>query len=82
MEESIAALQRVDQFVGGILEHAADSLTIVLASDHGNLEDVRVGHTLNPAVGLFIGAHHRELAEGTTSLLDVAPKVLELANPQ
>jgi 2,3-bisphosphoglycerate-independent phosphoglycerate mutase len=82
MAESIKALERVDEFLGGILENAADDLTIVLASDHGNLEDIRAGHTLNPAIGLFVGAHHRELAENATSLTDVAPAILKLANAQ
>ena len=82
MEESIAAMQRVDQFLGGILEQMPADLTVLLASDHGNLEDVRVGHTLNPAVGLFVGPCHRELAAGTTSLMDVAPKLLQLTQPQ
>ena len=82
MEESIVALQRVDQFLAGILEQIPDDLTIVLASDHGNLEDVRVGHTLNPAIGLFIGGQHARLAAGTHSLMDVTPKVLQLADTE
>jgi hypothetical protein len=82
MQESVAALIRVDEFVRGILEHAPADLSIVLASDHGNLEDVRTGHTLNPAVGLFIGHRHAELAAGATSLTDIAPAILKLANAQ
>ena len=82
MPEAITAIERVDEFVGGILEHAANELAIVLASDHGNLEDIRAGHTLNPAVGLFMGAHHDELAGNATSLLDIAPAILKLANAQ
>ena len=82
MAESIRALERVDEFVGGILEKAPSDLTIVMASDHGNLEDIRVGHTLNPAVGLFVGARHQELAENATSLTDIVPAILKLANAQ
>ncbi len=79
-DAAIAAVERVDEFLGGIL--AADEiLEIILASDHGNLEDVRTGHTMNPAVGLFVGDAHRELAARATSLLDVAPLILELAEP-
>lgn len=80
MEESITALQRVDQFLGGILERMPDDLSILLASDHGNIEDVRVGHTLNPAIGLFMGRRHRELAAGAASLTDVAPRILALGD--
>jgi hypothetical protein len=82
MQESVNAVVRVDEFVGGILDEAPADLSIVLASDHGNLEDIRTGHTLNPAVGLFIGPRHAELAAGVTSLTDVAPAILKLANAQ
>ena len=47
-----------------------------------HLEDVRVGHTLNPAIGLFIGGQHAPLAAGTHSLMDVTPKVLQLADTE
>ena len=67
--------------MGGILERVADDLTVVVASDHGNIEDVRVGHTLNPAIGLFIGSRHRELAAGIASLTDVAPRLLAMGDP-
>lgn len=82
LDEGIAAIQRVDEFLGGILEAMPQDLEVVLASDHGNLEDVRVGHTTNPAVGLFIGAHHDELSAGATSLLDVTPAILKFANAE
>jgi hypothetical protein len=75
---AVKAVERVDDFLGGILA-AANDLEIILAGDHGNLEDVRVGHTTNPAVGLFVGRRHRELAARATSLMDVAPLLLELA---
>jgi bisphosphoglycerate-independent phosphoglycerate mutase (AlkP superfamily) len=79
MAASIAALQRVDEFMSGLLSSIDDDVTIVLASDHGNLEDVRTGHTMNPAVGLFIGGQHRVFAKAT-ALTDVAPLILQLAN--
>jgi 2,3-bisphosphoglycerate-independent phosphoglycerate mutase len=82
MRAGIEALERVDEFVAGIIERSTDDLTIVLASDHGNLEDVRAGHTINPAVGLFIGAGHREVAAHATSLTDIAPAILKLTNAE
>ena len=82
MSESIAALMRVDEFLAGILESKPEDLSIVLASDHGNLEDVRAGHTTNPAVGLFIGAGHDELAAGATSLTDIAPAILKFTQAE
>ena len=82
MEAAKAAVQRVDEMLSGLLEAAGDDLTVVMTSDHGNLEDIRVGHTINPAVGLFIGADHRTMAVGATSLADIAPRILQLTNSQ
>ena len=80
MDAAIAALERVDEFLGGLLEALPESVDIIMASDHGNLEDVRAGHTTNPSVGLFVGPNHRSLADGATSLMDVAPRILKLTN--
>lgn len=82
MSASIEALRRVDEFLAGIMERKSEDLLIVLASDHGNLEDVRGGHTTNPAVGLFIGPAHGDVAADATSLTDVAPAILKLANAE
>jgi bisphosphoglycerate-independent phosphoglycerate mutase (AlkP superfamily) len=56
---------------------------IAIVSDHGNIEDIRAGHTVNPALGLFIGAGHEAFARQELSLTDVAPMLLSvLAQPQ
>jgi 2,3-bisphosphoglycerate-independent phosphoglycerate mutase len=55
MEGAVRALERVDAFLGGLLEAAGPSW-IVGCSDHGNIEDVRRGHTRNPALGFVIRA--------------------------
>lgn len=55
MEGAVAALQRVDAFLAGLVD-ALDAETLLLvASDHGNVEDVRGGHTTNPALGMARG---------------------------
>jgi hypothetical protein len=53
MEVAVEALERVDAFLGGVLEALAPGTRLVVASDHGNIEDVRGGHTRNPALGLL-----------------------------
>jgi 2,3-bisphosphoglycerate-independent phosphoglycerate mutase len=68
-----AALERVDRFLSGILEALPEDITVVLASDHGNLEDVTAGHTRNPALGLALGPHAGELAGTAESILDITP---------
>jgi 2,3-bisphosphoglycerate-independent phosphoglycerate mutase len=56
MAGAVAALERVDAFLGGILRAAAGGppLWVVGCSDHGNIEDIRGGHTRNPALGFVI----------------------------
>jgi 2,3-bisphosphoglycerate-independent phosphoglycerate mutase len=75
---AIAMLQRFDSFLGG-LAIAADlaNTLIVVASDHGNVEDCRHGkHTTNPALGLLIGEAGASYAGQIWSLADFAPIVL------
>jgi 2,3-bisphosphoglycerate-independent phosphoglycerate mutase len=76
MAGATAALERVDRFLAGVLESLPSSCTLLLASDHGNVEDVRVGHTRNPAFGLAAGSRAAELATGLSSIMDVADGLL------
>jgi len=77
MEGAVAALERVDRFLGGILAALPDDVTLLLASDHGNVEDVTREHTLNPALGIAAGPGARRLADNMRSLVDVTPAVLD-----
>jgi bisphosphoglycerate-independent phosphoglycerate mutase (AlkP superfamily) len=52
-------------------------MLLVIASDHGNIEDLRVGHTRNPALGLVVGEAHANLAGRVTALTDLAPAILD-----
>lgn len=77
LDRAITSLERVDAFLHGIIESVPDDLLLIVASDHGNLEDVRGGHTRNPALGLAVGANHA-IAANWKSILDVTPAVLTL----
>ena len=74
---AIAATERVDAFLGGLIDALLPDVLLVLASDHGNLEDCRVGHTRNPAIFLAAGEGHAAFSAGLTRLTDVAPRVLQ-----
>jgi 2,3-bisphosphoglycerate-independent phosphoglycerate mutase len=74
----VAAWQRVDGFIGGILSRLKDDVLLVVTSDHGNLEDARTQHTRNPAVCVLVGPGHRALATRLRSLTDVTPALLDL----
>lgn len=81
MEEAVAALEKVDAFLGGIVADRTEDMLVAVVSDHGNLEDVSAGHTYNPALGLFFGARHEHF-RNANALPDVAPLVLSvLADP-
>ncbi len=49
-------LTRLDAFLGGVLAHRRPDTTLVLCSDHGNLEDTSTkAHTTNPVPLLAVG---------------------------
>jgi hypothetical protein len=78
LDAAVAALRRVDRFLGG-LRTALDADTLLLvASDHGNLEDVRVGHTRNPALGIVAGPGADVAADRLHDIRGVAPFVLDV----
>jgi hypothetical protein len=76
-EESRAALERVDRFLGGALALLPPDHLLLVASDHGNIEELEAGHTLNPALGLLVGPEARARARALGTLLDPAPALLD-----
>ena len=76
-EEAVVALERVDQFLAAVVDGLPESASLVVASDHGNLEDLTAGHTRNPVLGLLAGAA-AEADRLPSSILGVAPFVLQL----
>jgi len=70
------ALRRVDGLLGGALAALPADATLIVTSDHGNLEDAsHTRHTRNPVPLLAVGPLAAELARAQ-SLLDVTPAVL------
>ena len=74
MEGAVAALERVDRFLDGLLAALPTGTTLLVVSDHGNIEDVRGGHTRNPALGLVVDPPGER--PSWRSLADVAPGLL------
>lgn len=68
---AVAALEKVDAFLGALVDALPADALLVVSSDHGNLEDARGGHTLNPVPVLAAGAGHERFASAR-SILDVA----------
>jgi 2,3-bisphosphoglycerate-independent phosphoglycerate mutase len=70
-----AALERVDRFLAGVLSALPPDHLLLVASDHGNIEELGAGHTRNPALGLLAGADAPTRARELASLVDVAGAV-------
>ena len=71
-------LTRLDDFLGGVLAHRPPDSTLVLCSDHGNVEDGSARlHTTNPVPLLAYGPEAGRFA-AATDLTDVAPAILAL----
>lgn len=70
-------IEEVDELLAGILDELDDRVTVLLTSDHGNIEDwTAKGHTLNPALTMVIGRGRDQIAERISSLTDITPAVV------
>jgi len=78
MEGAVAALEKVDAFLGGLADALPDDALLVVGSDHGNVEDATGGHTLNPVPVLLHGAGAGDAAEGIRDLSGVVPAILRV----
>ncbi|MBR9990808.1 MAG: alkaline phosphatase family protein [Gemmatimonadetes bacterium] len=78
MAVAVRTLEKLDAFLAGLIEGADENLLIVVVSDHGNIEDVRTGHTRNPALGLVVGTGHAGFARRLKSLVDITPAIMDV----
>ena len=71
-------LSRLDPFLGAVLAHRSPETTLVVCSDHGNLEDVSTkSHTVNPVPLLAVGPDADCFCQAV-DITDVAPAILSL----
>jgi bisphosphoglycerate-independent phosphoglycerate mutase (AlkP superfamily) len=78
MSGAVRALERVDRFLGGILETLPAHAILVAGSDHGNIEELTGRHTSNPAFGLVAGDVIPEHLDSPQAITDIHPLVLRL----
>jgi bisphosphoglycerate-independent phosphoglycerate mutase (AlkP superfamily) len=70
-------LKRYDQFLWALTQYKPKEATLVLSSDHGNIEDLSTkSHTLNK-VPLFAYGQGATLFHQAESIMDVTPGILE-----
>lgn len=77
-DQAVAVLETWDRFLGGVLAGLdPDRDTVLILSDHGNLEDLAVRtHTRNPVPAIAWGAGAQALVGGLRDLTDVAGAIL------
>jgi hypothetical protein len=82
LERGVAFLELFDRVLSGLLgAWDAQNGTIILTSDHGNMEDVTIRqHTENDVPTVAVGAGRHTFAEGLAALTDIAPGVLRTLN--
>lgn len=73
-------LGNLDRFLATCVRDSGGRITLVLASDHGNVEDLSVGtHTANPVPVLAFGAGARSAVDGVGCITAVAGRLASLA---
>ena len=69
----------LDRFLYTILSSHAEDVTVIVISDHGNLEDISTkSHTYNPALGIISGKNAVTLSEGVASLVDIKKTIIQI----
>jgi len=81
LARGVEAAERVDSFLGGLLDRLPEDTLLLATSDHGNLEDVRTGHTRAPVPLLASGPGSRSAAEYARAITDVAALIREFLGP-
>lgn len=79
-EKAARELEKLERFLAGVLAAFDPKTTsLILTSDHGNVEDLSVrSHTHNPVPTLVFGAEADAVAERLGALEDFTPTFLEL----
>ena len=77
---AVEVLERFDGMLGGLLEDfAPKECTLILTSDHGNIEDLSTkSHTRNPVPCIIAGRKRKELSAVLRSLTHVTPALVSL----
>jgi hypothetical protein len=79
-EKARICLPRLAEFIREVLKRVdLEKTTVILTSDHGNLEDLSVrNHTLNDVPTIVWGRKKDEMAERIKDLTDISPAIIDL----
>lgn len=82
MDSAREVLQIIDGFIEGILREKSEEITLVISSDHGNIEDLsRKTHTFNPVPLLVIGPHAPAFRQ-IEDITGITPVMVEIIKQQ
>lgn len=77
-EQAIEVIRRYDRFLSVLIKEKPDETTLVLSSDHGNVENLAIKtHTLN-RVPLFVYGPGSDAFKNARSIMDVTPGILTI----
>ncbi|MGC1309781.1 MAG: alkaline phosphatase family protein [Phormidesmis sp.] len=77
-EQAIAYLQRIDRFLESAIAHLPPKVTLLITSDHGNVEDLLTKrHTFNAVPLLAIGPRAADFIP-VKDLTGITPQILSL----
>ena len=72
-------LKTLDEFLYYILSNLPDELTLLICSDHGNIEDMSIKmHTRNPALTISAGLHAYQLAKKIENISQIKDSLLDI----
>lgn len=79
MDEALAEVRKMDALIKALLEIMdLENNLLVVTSDHGNLEDLRIKmHTNNPVPTIVWGLRAQNFSREIISLLDIAPAIIK-----
>ena len=68
----------LDQFLFTLLDEIDNNVTLIICSDHGNLEDLSVKtHTLNPSLTITAGKNSEAIFKSVKTIVDIKPAILK-----
>ena len=71
-------LNDLDSFLDHILKNLDHKISLLICSDHGNIEDMsNRGHTLNPALGIAAGRNAHIISSKIEYLYDIKSAIIE-----
>lgn len=69
----------LDEFIFTLIEEMDNKkTTLVICSDHGNLEDLSVKtHTLNPSLTIAAGKNSKDIFDSVKCIIDIKPAIIK-----